>query len=296
MNVLVLDIGGSSIKYAQLDEQLRFSKRGEVPTPMDSMEQFVDTIASLYETCKDEVEGIAISMPGCIDPKRGFNYHGGALTYIRDMKTVAILQERIPCPITIGNDAKCAANAEVGYGNLKGIQDGVVIILGTGIGGCIIKDGKVHNGKHFSAGEFSFIKTNCDQGHEQQQHWCYVNGIRGLLSKVQHELHSDQVYSGKEIFEMANAGNVAVLKALDSFCEAIAMQIYNLQAIFDPERFVIGGGISAQPLLMQCIQKQVDKLFQEQLFDNPKAEVYPCKFRNDANLIGAFVQFKDTYR
>lgn len=264
MNVLVLDIGGSSIKYAQLDEQLRFSKRGEVPTPMDSMEQFVDTIASLYETCKDEVEGIAISMPGCIDPKRGFNYHGGALTYIRDMETVAILQERIPCPITIGNDAKCAANAEVGYGNLKGIQDGVVIILGTGIGGCIIKDGKVHNGKHFSAGEFSFIKTNCDQGHEQQQHWCYVNGIRGLLSKVQHELHSDQVYSGKEIF--------------------------------DPERFVIGGGISAQPLLMQCIQKQVDKLFQEQLFDNPKAEVYPCKFRNDANLIGAFVQFKDTYR
>ena len=62
--------------------------------------------------------------------------------------------------MTIENDGKAAALAEAWKGNLKDCRDGVAIVLGTGIGGGLIKDGKIHRGKHFGAGEFSAIVTD----------------------------------------------------------------------------------------------------------------------------------------
>ena len=109
---LTLDIGGSAIKYALIQEDLTILSKSSVPTPMDTLENFVETIGQIYDQYKDEIAGIAISMPGIIDPKRGYNYTGGALQYIIDIDTVNVLKQRCPTNITVGNDAKCAANAE----------------------------------------------------------------------------------------------------------------------------------------------------------------------------------------
>lgn len=292
MQYLAIDVGGSAIKYALLDKNVNFIERGETPTPLESLDKFTDTISSLYDKYNN-VSGIAMSMPGIIDSQKGFAYTGGALPYIKNINIVELLQKHCKVPIVIGNDAKCAAYAEVGYGSLKDVNDAVVIILGTGIGGCLIKDKKVHNGKNFAAGEFSPIKTNCEKGYENYQHWCFVNGIQGLLQLVQRNLETDTKYNGKEIFEMANNGNQKVIDAIDKFCESIAMQIYNLQTIYDPEKFAIGGGISAQPLLLELIQKNVNKVMQfsrNMNFPTYEPVVVPCKFRNDANLLGAYYQ------
>ena len=72
---------------------------------------------------------MALSMPGIIDPERGYQYTGGALRYIDKLETVEVLKKRCPTNITIGNDAKCAANAEIGFGNLQDIQDGAGVLL-----------------------------------------------------------------------------------------------------------------------------------------------------------------------
>ena len=157
---LAIDVGGSSIKYAFISEDLNIIEKSSVVTPKDSLEEFIETIGSLYDKYKDSISGIAISMPGMIDPEKGYCFTGGALKYNDDVYMVDVLKKRCNTNITIGNDAKCAANAELGFGNLQDISDGAVVILGTGIGGCLIKDHKVHIGKHFSAGEFSFIKTS----------------------------------------------------------------------------------------------------------------------------------------
>ena len=154
---LVLDVGGSAIKYALIQEDATIVEKSSVPTPMDTMDNFIEVIGKIYDQYHEQISGMALSMPGIIDPDKGFAFTGGALRYIVKMNIVDILSQRCPTRITIGNDAKCAANAEIGYGNLKDIQDGAVVILGTGIGGCLIKDHKVHTGKHFSAGEFSFV-------------------------------------------------------------------------------------------------------------------------------------------
>lgn len=292
---LTLDIGGSAIKYALIQEDLTILNKNNVPTPMDTLENFIETIGQLYDQFKDEIEGIAISMPGIIDPDKGYNYTAGALTYIWNLETVKVLQERCPTNITVGNDAKCAANAELGFGNLQDIQDGAVVILGTGIGGCIIKDHKVHTGRHFSAGEFSWIKTDYHDPISWQYAWCNRNGISGLLDRVQEKLETDNKYTGIEIFDMANNGDEKVIEAINQFALEVATQIFNIHAIFDCEKVAIGGGISAQPLLIDLIQKNLDAIFDGMGFDIVRPQLVPCYFRNDANLIGALYQHIQTY-
>jgi len=293
---LALDVGGSAIKYALIQEDLKIITKSSVPTPMDTLENFIETIGKLYDQYVNEIEGIAISLPGIIDPERGYNYTGGALTYIEKLETVKVLQERCPINITIGNDAKCAANAEVGYGNLQDIQDGAVVILGTGIGGCLIKDHKVHIGKHFSAGEFSSIKTDFHDPFNKGNEWCQRNGIKGLLNRVQEKLETEETYSGIEIFEMANNGNEKILEAIDQFALEVATQIFNVHIIFDCEKVAIGGGISAQPLLIETIKKQLDIIYDRLGFEVHKPEIVPCLYRNDANLIGALYQHIQTFK
>lgn len=290
---LTLDVGGSSIKYALIKENLDIIEKSSVPTPMDSLESFIETIGQLYDNYKEQIEGIAISMPGVIDPERGYQYTGGALKYINNLETVKILQARCPINITIGNDAKCAANAEIGFGNLQDVSDAAVVILGTGIGGCLIKDHKVHTGKHFSAGEFSFVRTNYNTPFGWDDAWAMRTGISGLLARVQEQLETDEKFTGIEIFEMANNGNEKVLAGLDQFCKEVALQIFNVHIIFDCEKVAIGGGISAQPLLLELIQKNLDMIFASAPISKP--ELVACKFRNDANLIGALYQHLLTY-
>ena len=93
--------------------------------------------------------------------KPGRLYAGGAYLHLLEGKSIfEVLKDRCPLPMTIENDGKAAALAEAWKGNLKDCRDGVAIVLGTGIGGGLIKDGKIHRGKHFGAGEFSAIVTD----------------------------------------------------------------------------------------------------------------------------------------
>lgn len=293
---LTFDVGGSSIKYALIKEDLTILEKEDVPTPMDTLENFIETIGKIYDQYKDQIAGIAMSMPGIIDPDKGYQFTGGALRYIDKLNTVEVLKKRCPTNITIGNDAKCAANAEIGFGNLQDIQDGAVIILGTGIGGCLIKDHKVHTGKHFSAGEVSFVKTNNLDSISWNHAWCNRNGIIGLLERTQEALDTDEKFTGIEIFEMANNGNEKVIGAIDAFAREVATQLFNIHVIFDCEKIAIGGGISAQPLLLELINKNLDVIFDNLGFDVYHPEIVACKFRNDANLIGALYQHLLTYK
>ncbi|UTY40690.1 ROK family protein [Allocoprobacillus halotolerans] len=287
MKYLVLDVGGSSIKYALMNEQAHIEERGSIPTPQDTLEHFIETIGQLYDRYQDCIEGIAISMPGILDPQSGYCFTGGVLSYIREIPMKEKLQQRCPCPITIGNDAKCAGAAELGFGNLKGIEEGVVIVLGTAIGGCVISQGEVQYGKHFFGGEFSMIFS---QGIEGEDFWWATNGILGLLKCVQKCLGTDQEYNGVQIFEMANQGHSKVQEAIKDFVRILVKRIYSLQCVLDPEKFVIGGGISAQPILFEYIEEINNEIFENNDY-YVKPVIEPCYYRNDANLVGALYQF-----
>lgn len=289
MNLLVLDIGGSSIKIAVMDETCHIITRDKVTTPMDKMDTLFTCLDDIWNRHGNQVEGLAISMPGVIDSEHGFAYTGGALRYLENRPFAKELSKRYHVPVWIGNDAKCAAIAEVGYGALQGVRDAIVVILGTGIGGCLIKDGKVHNGKHFSSGEVSSLHLDVHHPIGETYNWWRISGILGLREIAQRYLETDEELSGEAFFQFVNEGNEKANAALKEYATSLAVALFNIQAIYDGESIAIGGGISAQPKLIEEIKTAFIQIAKNEPVYVP--EIVPCAFRNDANLIGAYYQY-----
>jgi predicted NBD/HSP70 family sugar kinase len=98
--------------------------------------------------------------------------------------------------------------------------------------------------------------------------------------------------NGYKVFEYANNNDEDILKVIDEFTNKLAIEIFNLQCVLDPDIFAIGGGISAQNILIEYIQKNVEKHHKSfETLNVPKPKVVRCEFRNDANLIGALYNF-----
>lgn len=288
MNVLVLDVGGTAIKYAIMSKEGEFIEKDKVDTPRNSIETFVEVIGRIYDKYKNQIEGMAMSMLGRIDSHKGYAYTGGALTYNNEKNIVDILQKRCPVPIKIENDGKCAALAEATVGSLSQCKDGMVVILGTGIGGGIIKDGKVHKGANFIAGEFSAIIINP----EEPKFWAMECGVHALLkeaAKVKGVTAKDM--DGVKLFDMVNGGDKEAIDVLDKYCYKLVVQLFNLQYIYNPEKIAIGGGISSQDVLMEYIQRNLKKVHDKIQVDFPWPTIVRCEFRNDSNLIGALFNY-----
>lgn len=297
MKYLVIDVGGTFVKYALMDEDCHVLSRGKEPTIREPLEGFLGQLQGLWERHGEGAAGLALSLPGILDQKRGFMHTGGAMTCIHDLPIVQVLHERgIEVPISIGNDAKCAAVAEYWRGSLAGCRDAVALILGTGIGGAILHDGEVLQGADCVAGELSFLLENHDPAPEKP--WLNLvsirGGIGGLLGAASEELGIPvEELDGVKVFDAVNAGDERALRALHRHCAHLAALISDLRFVVNPERIAVGGGISVQPMLLQVLREEVARI-DEQIYAPifgkgtiPTPEIVPCTFFNDANLIGA---------
>lgn len=293
---LGIDIGGTAIKYALMNEEALLSNKGEISTPKESLDQFYQALDSIILPYKEQIVGIAISMPGRINHKDGFVYTAGALSnYIYNLPLKDLLEQRYQLKVAIENDGKSAALAELWKGNLKDVESGVVLILGTGIGGGIILDKKLYRGIHSAAGEFSVISANY-QSHGFDSFWASCNGVYGLLAPYAQvkQLDMSEV-NGKVFFEALHQGDMQAKNILDQYIKTLISGIISIQAILDIEKVCIGGGISQQDILIDSIRKALDDYFEvhdhKLPFIQPKIE--KCYYRSDANLVGALKNFFD---
>lgn len=291
MKVLAVDIGGTFIKYAYMEEDMQILSRGKVKTPKEGREQLIEAIGRIYDTVPD-VSGIAISMPGIIDSENGYCSMGGALRYNDDFYLRHSLYQRCPVKIHVENDAKCAAMAEASAGSLKDVADGFVLIFGTMIGGGYIQDHKLHKGKHFSSGEISYFITDRDSMPDYDTVWGNRCGTPGLCRMFAEKKGlNPEMVDGLQVFDAVNRQDADAVECLQEFTRQVAVQIFNLQNVLDPERFAIGGGISEQPIFIEYIRKHLKAMYANCPYNVPRAEVVGCKFLNDANLIGALQCF-----
>lgn len=289
MHYLVFDVGGTEIKSALMTADAQIIERQTVETPLGSFDEFMQVIEQQYFHYQNAIQGIAFSLPGIIDADKGISVTGGFLTFNDQRAFVDDVRKRCPLPVTIQNDAKCAVLAEAWKGAIEQCDNAVVVVLGTGVGGGVLIHGELYKGANFAAGEFSFILT--DRAHTKGDAYHYFGfdgSTRGLCRAVEQEknLLPDSV-DGRQVFAWVKEGDPVVTKVLDSYCYHLAMHLFSLQAIYDPEVIAIGGGISADPLLMKYIQENILYLEAHLPIHLIVPTVVRCHFMNDANLIGA---------
>ena len=287
MKILVVDIDGTYIKYACMDEYMKIEQRGKIFTPQEGRTELIEAVARLYEAVGD-TEGIAISMPGIIDSANGYCAMGGALRYNDDFYFRHALYERCNTKIHIENNAKCAAMAEAAVGSLMDTADGFVLIFSTMIGGGYIKDHHIYKGKHFAAGEVSYIILNSGNKLSDENFWGRSFGIPKFLKRYAEVKNMDiETVDLLTIFDAVKNSEPEALEILQWYTQEISVRIFNLQTVLDVEKFALGGELMAYPAFMEHVKMNLNKLYNECPFHVPKAELVSCKFSEDANLIGA---------
>lgn len=291
MKTLVFDIGGTLIKYALVDNEANIYDQAEFPTPTDSLESLLNSIEKVYYSYKEPLKGIALSMPGNINADTGHIDTPGALMYNHNVNIIDAIKGRINTDVAVENDGKSAALAEVWKGNLEYNQSGILLVLGSGIGGAIVHNREVIKGNNFFAGEVSFMMTDSHDFSFENVFAAQASTI-ALVTKVA-ALKNIQVseLDGYRVFEMIHEGDTDALQAFDVMTTVLAIQIYNLQCLLDPEKILIGGGVSRQPILIETINRKLDDYYSKMPIPMPRAKVSTCRFFNESNIIGAMYNF-----
>ena len=293
MKLMVFDVGGTAIKYSVMDDGLAREKSGEVPTPQDTQQHFFEVLHDIYRPHAHEVVGIAMSLPGFIDSEAGRCNGGGWMKYNRGKSIAPELSALCGCPVRIANDGKCAALAEVKHGSLKGCQNAGVFIIGSGVGGGLVINGEIVQGKHFTAGEFSFVGIGTGSLMTQR---CSTTALL-MDYRKRKEIPEDGHVDGKLLFERLHSGEPEARAAVENLSHEIAGEVVNLTVLLDLERVAIGGGISRQPVLVESVRNALDELYARESgpgsFGFQKAEVVPCAFGSEANQVGAYLFYRN---
>lgn len=289
MSLLTIDVGGTTIKYALFDQK-KLSNNGTIPTPK-SLDEFYQALSSLVNHFKAQdanLSGVALSCPGAVNKATGVIEGMSALPYIHGFDIHSEFEQRFGLPVSIENDANCAALAEVNFGVAKGLKNVLFIVLGTGVGGAVVTNGKIHHGKHLFGGEFGFMLM--DETHSFSELGTTIRMAERYNQRTESGL--DAI----EIFDKAFAGDSIAKEEMDIFTFNVAKGIFNLQYSFDPDLIIIGGGVSQADWLIPELKRQLKKIMKVIDIASFMPEIVVCKFRNQANLIGAAADFEQMFK
>lgn len=284
MAILSFDIGGSSVKYAVIEKTGKILAKGKKTTPQEKEAFFrlIESVAASYRRSYT-IEGAGFSFPGAVDDVSGVIGGSSALPYIHDFPIRQELERRLSLSAALENDANCAALGESWLGVGKEHEDLVFLVIGTGIGGAVVKGKRIHHGKHLHGGEFGYMVS--DASHRILSD---MGSTRILAERVADAkgLPREEM-DGRKAFALADAGDADALRAVSAMYEALAMAIYNLQYAIDPEIFVLGGAVSERPGFAEEIGKRVDIILKDVGVARIRPVIRPAQFGNDANLLGA---------
>jgi glucokinase len=296
---MAFDIGGTNVKYAVVNSEAEIVEKGKFPTPMSGIDELISSIGKIANGYKEKYSflGLAMSFPGSVNNKTGFIAGISAVPYIHGPNIRGLLEKETGLKVSMENDANCAALAEVWKGVAKDCNDVLFVVCGTGIGGAVIKDKMLHTGKHLFGGEFGFMIMEKDYETGQFNTWSGTASTAALVRKAA-ELKGVPVseLDGEIVFKLAEQGDEACKKAIDSFYRSLAEGIYNLQYSFDPEMVVIGGAISAREDLIPELNKRIEYLNKNIATSMLDVRVEKCAYSNDANIIGAVYNFMNTFK
>nr|WP_156612086.1 ROK family glucokinase [Auraticoccus cholistanensis] len=300
-----VDIGGTKVAAGVVDEQGAILERVQQPTPSHSPTAVEDAVVEVVRRLRrrHEVVAVGIGAAGWVDTDQATVRFSPHLAWrnepIRDR-----LGERLDLPLVVDNDANAAAWAEYRFGAGRESSVMICITLGTGIGGAVVLNGELFRGRYGMAGEFGHM------GVVPGGHWCpcgnrgcweqYSSGnalerdARQLAEARSPQAHallaavgSPDRITGLDVSAAAMAGDPMCVELISDVGHWLGLGLANLAAAFDPDLFVVGGGVSENgALLLDPAQRAFDRTLTGRGF-RPSATLALAELGSAAGLIGA---------
>ena len=266
---LGVDLGGTKTEAILLDDSLNVLERKRVSTPKDNYSEIIDTISNLVlEVSRNTLDfSLGICTPGAISKKTGLIKNSNTQCLIgKPLKED--LEKKLQKNIVMENDANCFVMAESKMGAGKNYDVVFGVIMGTGVGGGITVNEKLHLGRTNIAGEWGHHtlhrngnscycgKTGCVEtyisGPALEQKWKFLSGESKSMPEILSNLDNDIGKTWKSEF-------------LENFGYGLA----NVIDILDPDAIVLGGGLSNIDFLYTEGQRSVyEKVFSDSV-DTP---------------------------
>lgn len=307
MFYLGIDLGGTNIAVGLVDENGKIVHQDSTPTLASRPgEEIVNDMCALCEkVVKDsghtmeEVVSIGVGSPGTVDNTNGVIAYSNNIN-MENFPMRELIQKHIDKPVNLENDANAAAYGEY-IANGNGAESYIFITLGTGVGGGIIINKKIYRGFNFAGAELGHITLmvdgeQCSCG--KKGCWEAYASVTALIrqTKAAIEKNPDSLMaeiaeregkvSGRTAFEAAKQGDKAAAEVVAMYEKYIAEGLVSILNIFQPEKLVIGGGISREgDYLLNPVKELVYK--DDYNKHMPKTDIEIASLFNDAGIIGA---------
>ena len=284
MKILVFDIGGTSIKYSTCTDHVLGEVR-ETPTQAHlGGRHILDKVTQLIGQ-ESGYDAIGISTAGQVNSQKGsIIYANSNIPNYIGMEIKKELEEKFHVPVAVENDVNAAALGEAVYGAGKDFPNFLCLTYGTGVGGAIIENKAVYHGSSFSAAEFGAIVTHSRDKLNGSDFYdgCYERyaSTTGLIKMAQE--YDPALDSGRKIF--ARLEDPTIQQILNRWVDEIMLGLSSLTHIFNPACIILGGGIMAQPLILQMIRERVNRFIMPSY---AHVQIFPAALGNSAGLLGA---------
>lgn len=283
-----IDIGGTEIKHGIIGAHGIFLEKGKTATEAWKggaalLEKAVGIVKN-YQ--KDQApDGICVSTAGMVDVEKGEIFYSAPLIpNYAGTKIKARMETEFNIPCEVENDVNCAGLAEGLSGAAKGAKVAVCLTIGTGIGGCILIDGKVFHGFSSSACEVGYM-------HLEDSDFQTLGAASILVKKVSaRKREREEEWNGLRIFQLARRKDPVCVQAIEEMCDVLGKGISNICYVVNPEVVVLGGGIMAQEeYLKERLEAALTRYLVSGIRKNTRLAF--AVHQNDAGMIGAYQNF-----
>jgi glucokinase len=282
--VIGVDLGGTAIKLG------RFLATGDclqsltVPTPQPQYpEPVLTAIATAIATLDpdQEARAIGIGTPGPADITARIARIAINLPDWIDVPVADWLEPKVQRPVVVANDANCAGLGEAWLGAGRAFQDLILLTLGTGVGGCIILNGRLFVGHDGAAGELGLVTLN-PEGHP-----CHSGNAGSLEQQVSAQaIRRDRGMEPAELATRAAAGDGDAIAFWQAYGRRLGAGLVSSLYVLNPEAAIIGGGISAAaPWFMPELKSEVFKRIRPHY--RRGLHILTAELGNRAGMVGA---------
>ncbi|MEG0368928.1 MAG: ROK family protein [Hungatella sp.] len=283
MKIAALDIGGTSIKSG-------ICTGGATEEVKEWDTDAAAGGAAVIDRAKEILHGyegfeaIGISTAGQVNSEEGsIRYANENIPGYTGMKIKAILEAEFAVPVAVENDVNAAAIGEGHFGAGKAYDDFLCITYGTGVGGAIVIHKKVYTGTAFSAGEFGGILIHPEALIAGDPFsGCYEKYASATALVARAKKLDSGLTSGRKIFERLEED--AVKRVVDQWIDEIVYGLISIIHIFNPACVVLGGGVMAQPYIIEEVRKKTAVRVMSSFRD---VVLKPAALGNQAGLLGA---------
>jgi len=299
-----IDIGGTKISGGIVDSNGNVIDSARLNTPAAGGKDLIDAVIALIKQFQNkyEISGIGISIAALISADHGTIVGAPNIANLSELNFVNEIKKEFQLPVIAENDANAAMWAEFKFGNAQGLNPVMFFIIGTGVGGGLVIDGKLFRGTNGIGAEFGHMCVVQDgllcgcgsKGCIEQ----YASG--GALLRYAKEAIAANPVKGKEILDLADgtltgsaltkaakAGNEVAISAFNKQADWFGQACASYTLILDPQAIVIGGGvIDAGELFLAPVRDAMSK-YMPFAGTHKSPKIIAAKFGNDAGLIGA---------